>query len=681
MPRVAPIQTAFNAGEFSPLMYGRVDFEKYASALKTCVNWLPLVQGPLTRRPGTIHVAEVKNSAKKTRVVRFEFSTTQAYILEFGDLYFRVYADHARVGTVEVATPYTEAQLFDLKFAQSADTLYVAHPAHPPAKITRSAHTTWAIVDLVFLDGPWLAVNGTGTTLTFSATTGTGVTCTASAVAGINGGAGFQTTDVGRFIRAKTSGAKWGWAEITARASTTQVTVTIHQSMGATTATANWRLGAWSDTTGYPSTVAFHQDRLLWDGGAAAPQTIYGSKTGDYLNHAPTDYAATPVVAADNSLTIPLNSQDVQVLRWMQTDEKGLMAGTVSGEWLVRPSENGEALAADQPPNAAQVTFYGSSTVAPVRAGAVALYLQRNARKVRELVFVFTDDKYKSPDMTRLAEHITYGGLTEMAFQLDPQSVVWAARADGQLLGMTYERDEGVVGWHRHVLGGSFGGGDAVVESVAVIPHPDGDRDEVWMVVKRTIDGGTKRYLEYMSKVWENGDEQATAVYFDSAVIYDGAATDTITALGHLEGETVSVKADGAAHPDRVVSGGEITLDREASQVVVGLGYNSDGQTLRNNAGAANGTAQGKTQRKHKVVFRLHDTLGFTAGKDFDHLDPHIVRTSADESDTAVPLFSGDWVKTWDGGYSREDLVCFRASQGFPATLIALMPQQDTQDG
>jgi hypothetical protein len=672
MAKVAPIQTAFNAGEFSPLLYGRVDFEKYGSALKTCENLVPLVQGPVTRRPGTIYVAEVKTSSTKTRVVRFEFSTTQAYILEFGDLYMRVYASHARVGTVEVVTTYTEDEIFDLKFAQSADTLYVAHPAHAPAKVTRASHTSWAIADLAFLDGPWLPVNGTATTLTFGATTGTGVSCTASA-------ATFASTDVGRQIRAKTTGAKWGWATITGYTSTTVVTVTINEDMGATTATANWRLGVWSDTTGYPSVVTFYQDRLLWDGGAAAPQTIYGSRTGDYLNHAPTDYATTPVVADDNSLAIAMNSRDVQVIRWMLPDEKGLLVGTVKGEWAVRPSASGEALT---PTNqkADQLTRYGSSTVAPAEAGATALYVQRSGRVVRELVFVFADDKYKSPDMTRLAEHITYGGITEIAFQLAPLSVLWAVRDDGVLLGFTYERDESVVGWHRHILGGVFGSGDAIVESVAVIPNPAGDADEVWMVVKRTVNGGTVRYLEYMSKVWERGDTQETSVYFDSAVVYDSTATTTITGLGHLEGETVAVKADGAAHPDKTVASGTITLDVSATQVVVGLGYNSDGVTLRNNAGAVNGTAQGKTQRKHRLAFRLHDTLGFSAGPALDDLEPHIVRVTTDASGQPPGLFSGDWSKAWPGGYSTDDLVAFRFNQGFPGTLEAIMPQQDTQD-
>lgn len=146
MPLVAPAQTAMNTGELSPLMYGRVDFAKYKNAMGLCYNHVILTQGPVMRRPGTQFVVEVKDSAKAVRVYRFEFSTTQAYILEIGDLYIRICKDHGQVESggspVEITTTYTEAEIWDLKFTQSADTLYIAHPAHAPTKLTRSSHTS-----------------------------------------------------------------------------------------------------------------------------------------------------------------------------------------------------------------------------------------------------------------------------------------------------------------------------------------------------------------------------------------------------------------------------------------------------------------------------------------------------------------------------------------------------------
>src|SRR6185436_2310569 len=219
MPRATWLQTNFNGGEWSPLMYGRVGIEQYKSALATCLNYVPTLQGGLTRRPGTRFVAEVKNSANAVRLVRFEFSITQAYILEFGPNYIRFYTNGGQLLSAgvqyEVATTYAADELSQLSFAQSADVLYIAHPAHPPAKLQRIAATNWTLTDINFLDGPYLSVNTTATTLTPSGSSGS-VTVTASA-------ATFAATDVGRMLRIK-AGGTWLWGKITAFADSTHVT-------------------------------------------------------------------------------------------------------------------------------------------------------------------------------------------------------------------------------------------------------------------------------------------------------------------------------------------------------------------------------------------------------------------------------------------------------------------------
>ena len=339
MSKVSPIQNNFNGGEISPLLYGRPDVDRYKTGLKTCKNFIPLVQGPVERRPGTVFMKEVKTSSLSTRIVRFEFSTTQAYILEFGNLYCRFYKDNGPIlsststvsaatkanpcvvtdnshgysngdeifitgvvgmtelnnkyylvagkttntyqltdidgnninstgfttyssagtsaQTVELTTTYATADLFQLKFAQSADILYVTHPSYEPRKISRTSNTAWTITDMTFSDGPYLRTNVETTTLTLSATTGS-VTVTASAVTGINGGDGFLASDIGRLIRWQDAASEWTFLTITARADTTHVTATIDgPDASATTATANWRLGSWSDTTSYPAAVMF----------------------------------------------------------------------------------------------------------------------------------------------------------------------------------------------------------------------------------------------------------------------------------------------------------------------------------------------------------------------------------------------------------------------------------------
>ena len=299
-----------------------------------------------------------------------------------------------------------------------------------------------------------------------------------------------------------------------------------------------------------------------------------------------------------------------------------------------------------------------------------------------EAAYVFQNDGFQAPDISLLAEHITRGGVADTTYQRTPHSIVWSVRADGVLLSATYDRGQDVIGWGRHPIGGvsDAAGTGAKVESIDVLPTPDGTRMELWLVVQRYVNGATKRYVEYMSSFWERGDDQKDAFFVDSGLTYNGVPVTSVTGLDHLEGETVTILADGAAHPDKVVSSGAIALDRSASVVHAGKGYNSDGQTLRNNAGSADGTAQGKIQRKNRVIFRVHDTLGLQVGATFDKLFAPTIRTSADAMDTAVPLFSGDIEVPLEGGYSTEDLVCWRISQPFPATILAVMPQQVTQD-
>lgn len=752
MPKASPIQNSFNAGELSPLLYGRTDIDKYSSGLKLSENGIPLIQGPWTRRPGTKFVAQVKDSAAKTYVRRFEFSTTQAYILEFGDRYIRFYRNNGRItqtaqnitgatqanpvvvtydgpdtyvngdrvvitGVVgmtqlnnreftvanvnagantlelsgvdgtgydayvsggqiakiyEISSPYETADLPDLKFTQSADVLYITHPDFAVRTLTRSGHTSWTLAELEFEDGPYLPENLTETTLTPSAMTGTSINITASSTTGINDDQGFLATDVGRLIRIEHSGT-WGYARITSRTSSTVVVADVESDFGATTASSAWRLGLFSDTTGHPSCVTFYEDRLGFAGCPVAPGRIDFSRSGDYPNFAPTDPDGT--IADDHALSFTLNERQVHAVQWMASDEKGLLVGTVGGEWIVRPSSQGEALS---PTNisAKLATVYGSKGVQPVRAGRGTLFVQRQARKLRELAYVFEVDGFRAPDMTLLSEHITAGGIDDMAYQQEPYSIVWAVRGDGMLLGFTYDREQDVLAWHKHPLGGT----DAAVESVATIPSADGTYDELWMTVRRTINGATVRTVEYMTRFPEEDDPQEDDFFVDCGLRYSGSAADEMTGLWHLNGETVAILADGAAHPNATVVNGKVTLDRNVTKAAIGLACPARGQTLRIEAGAADGTAQGKTKRIHRVVFRVQRSAGFKVGRDFDNLDSIPFRTSADDTGTAVPLFSGDKEVSWEPGYDKEGYICWKQDQPLPLTIVAIMPQVVTQD-
>tara|TARA_R110000787_G_scaffold28355_1_gene77550 strand:- start:434 stop:3436 length:3003 start_codon:yes stop_codon:yes gene_type:complete len=691
MARVSPIQNNFNGGEISPLLYGRPDVDRYKTGLKTCLNFIPLVQGPVERRPGTVFIKEVKTSSAKTRIVRFEFSTTQAYILEFGNLYVRFYKDNGVIrttgstisgatkanpvvitdtahpyangdelfiqgvvgmtelndkyyriankaantyqlqdiggtnidgtgftayssagtaeNTVELATTYTTAQLFQLKFAQSADILYIVHPDQKPRKISRTSDVNWSITDITFSDGPFLPTNSEETTLLLSGTSGsvtvtatdpttaaiTGATAAKPVVItdvahgfssgdtifiaavggmvelnnifyhltkinddsyslqdtsdvdidgtgftsytsggtaaqhtnGINGQDGFKSTDVGRLIRWEDAAGEWTFLTITAVANARTCTAFIDgPDASATTATTSWRLGVWSDTTGYPGAITFHQNRLVFAGPRDLPQRIDMSRTGDFENFAPTEVDAT--VVDDNAVTDNLSADTVNAIRWVADDEKGLLSGTVGGEWVTRPSDTG-GITTPANVQSKRSSGFGSANIAPIRAGRAMLFIQRALKKVRELAYVFEDDGFKAPDLTLISEHISRSGIVEMAYQGEPQSLVWIVLVDGTLICMTYERDQKVVGWSRHKIGGVSDAGtkQAMVESVATIPNPAGAADELYMVVRRRVNGATVRYIEYLKPHWDDSKDQEDAFFVDSGLSLDSPLTIT----------------------------------------------------------------------------------------------------------------------------------------------------------
>lgn len=694
MPKVSPLQSSFASGEFSPLMKGRVDLDRYKAALETCVNFLPTVQGGLTRRPGTKYVAQTRYSGTTpSRLVRFEYSTTQAYILEFGDLYIRFYKDNAQIesspGTAyQIVTGYADEDLFQLKFTQSADVLYITHPAYKPAKLTRTGHTSWTLTDIDFQDGPYLPINPTYTTagltvttLTPSATSGS-IGVTASAVAGINDGTGFQTSDVGRLIRLKDAAGNWTWAKITSRSSTTVVQAAVMgPALSSTAAVSVWRLGAWSFIPGYPACSTFHEGRLFFGGAPFRNQRFDGSCVDDYENFSPS--LADGTLSDSKALSFTLDSDDVNAIRWMKSEEKGLLVGTVAGPWVVRPSSQGEALTPITT-TAKPAGRFKTANIDPVRAGKATIFVQASGRKVRELIYYYEVDGFKAPDLTQLAEHVTESGIVDMAYQDDPQGIVWCVRADGVLAAMTYEREaEGVqVAWHRHILGGSGDseGNHALVESVAVIPSSDGTTTEVWMIVKRYLFGQTKRYVEYLTPIFDDTIEQEDAFFVDCGLTYEGSSTSTITGLDHLPSETVAVLADGAVQTSKTVSSNQISLDYPASKVHVGYSYNSDAKLLPLEAGAADGTALGKTRRTHRVGIMLHRSLGLKVGYSFDDLTSLEFRTAGNNMDEAIPLFTGIVSETVDADYDFENSFCIRQDQPLPTTILAIAPQMVTQD-
>ena len=744
MARVAAQLTNFTAGELSPRLDGRNDLAKYSAGCATVENMVIYPHGAAARRPGTQYVASVKTPANKTRLIPFEFSTEQTYILEFGNQYIRFYRNNGQIESggspYEISTPYLTAELFDIKFAQSADVMYLTHPNHQTRKLSRTGHTSWTLAAVEFTNGPYLDTNTTATTLTTSAhTVGTGRTLTASAVTGINSGSGFLATDVGRQIRFRD-----GYGIITAFTSTTVVTIEILIDMGSTSASTDWSLGSFSTTTGFPSCVSFFEQRLVFAASINNPQTVYFSKSGDYENM---DANIGGTVADDDAIIYTIASNQVNAIRFL-TSARTLIIGTAGGEFVVSGGGDNSPIT---PTNIMikKQSNHGAANVDAISVGNATLFLQRAKRKIRELAYNFDVDGYVAPDLTILAEHITEGNVVEMAYQEEPLAIIWCVRGDGQLIALTYQREQEVVAWHRHIIGGVFGTGDAVVESVAVIPTDDSEY-ELYMIVKRTINGATTRYVEYLHTFNFDQTDNTSFNYLDSQLDLSKSqttltagisATDTtipvasisglsasgkikiggeiisyaaisslnltgctrgqnittatshtsgdtvkevvniIAGLDHLEGQTVSILVDGATHPTKVVASNQITLDRFGTDVKVGLSYTSILKTMRIDAGSQDGTSQGKTKRIYEVTARLFETVGVEVGPDLNNMERIPFRTSADPMDQGIPPFTGDKEVEFRGNYDTDGFMMVRQTQPLPLTLLSLYPRLVTNDG
>ena len=743
MARVAAQLSNFTAGELSPRLDGRNDLAKYSAGCATVENMVIYPHGAAARRPGTQYVAEVKTSSAKTRLIPFEFSTTQTYILELGNQYIRFYRDNGQIlssgSPYEISSPYLTAELFDIKFAQSADVMYITHPSHKTRKLSRTGHTSWTLTEVDFTNGPFLDANITTTTLTPSAA-GTGSrTITASAVTGINSGSGFLATDVGRQIHFNS-----GYGTITAITSTTIVTANITTAFANTNAITNWYLGAFSDTTGHPSCVSFFEQRLVFAATTNNPQTVYFSRSGDYENM---DANIGGTVADDDAIIYTIASNQVNAIRFMAAG-RTLIIGTAGGEFTVSGGGDNDAVT---PTNILikKQSNHGAANTDAIAVANATLFLQRAKRKIRELAYNFDVDGYTAPDLTILAEHVTEGGVTEMAYQEEPLAIIWCVRNDGELVALTYQREQEVIAWHRHVFGGAFGSSKAVCESVAVIPTEDSEY-ELYMIIKRTINGATKRYVEYLNKFDFDQTDNTSFNFLDSQLNYSGATStlngdisnsattvtvasgtdftssgkikiggeiitytgkstndltgctrgtesttavahtsgdtvkqvvNSLSGLNHLEGQEINILADGSTHPNKTVASNAVNLDRFANSVKIGLGYTSLLKTMRIDAGSQNGTSQAKTKRIYEVTARLYESVGVEIGPDLNKMERVPFRKSSDPMDQGIPPFTGDKEVEFRGDYDTDGFMIVRQTQPLPLTVLSLYPRLITNDG
>jgi hypothetical protein len=508
-------------------------------------------------------------------------------------------------------------------------------------------------------------------------------------------------------------------------------------------ATDDFALGAFGETTGYPSCVTFFEQRLVFAGTNTQPQTLWFSRSGDYENMSENYHGE---IADDDAIVYTIASNQVNAIKFLSSS-RSLIVGTTGGEFAVTGGGTDDAIT----PTNILIKKQSNNGVADVNAlqvGNVTLFLQRAKRKIRELAYNFDVDGYVAPDLTILAEHVTESGINQMSYMQEPNQIVWCVREDGQLVGMTYQREQQVVAWHRHIFGGVFGTGNAVCESVATIPTDDKEY-QTWVIVKRTVNGVTRRYIEYINEFDFDENDNTSFNFLDSQlgyvgetttlnttinttassiiltsatsfpssgsikiddeiITYTGKSTNTLTGcsrgtngtvaashtsgvtvyrlvslisgLNHLEGHIVDVLADGTVHPSRTVSAGAISLNAPYNSVKVGLPYTSILQTMRLDAGSQDGTSQGKIKRVFDITVRLFETVGVEIGPDLDHMETIPFRSSSVPMNEPVPVFTGDKELEFRGDYETEGFIYLRQTQPLPLTILSLYPRLITND-
>lgn len=841
MPKASPGIFAFNSGILGRTVSARVEIDKYPRACRVLENFIPKIQGPAVKRSGTRFVDEAKDPLLPFRFIPFEFSVVQEYTLVFGELNFRVYRDGARVATVEVTTIYPATDIQAITFEQSADVLYLTHKEHPPQKITRIADDDWTIEEIDFQYPPMSPQDPRGFTMFADGTTGTTITVTSSGnfFDASMIGAFFEMSEIpasehplwvsddnpdnwqsANFVgddlcyfeenvysavaplpsSPKTTGHDppvhlegekldkfftWlfvnsgkGFGKITAVAGDgLSCTLDVDTDgielpasvVGSGNKTLDWKLGAWNNHNGFPAAVAFSQDRLFYAGTLVHPQTIWGSVTGDYENH-------DRLLEATGALVVTLNVDDLNAIEWINELDV-LTVGTQGGVFTISASNPDAGLA----PNDIQARRRARIGTLPglpsVSIDSAILFVQRSGERLHELAFVDETQRFAAPSMNSLNEEILESGVAWSAWQREPYRVLWVGLNNGKLVAFTYERREGVAAWHAHVIGGT----DVFVETGSVTPHPDGDEDQLWLGIRRTINGATVRYIEILEKTWRRSFAIKDAFFVDSGIsgdtndtiqslfliqhhsmqaVNNGAlvftdvphgylvgqvikingsqhgelvlpgvffkvlsipttttfyladlngnqfvfeeegpvenitggtvqqafftGVDSVSGADHLIGETVKVLADGSTRPDAVVdSMGEIEIDPPAICVTIGLRYAARLEPMELEAGSADGTAKGKTQRIEHLVIELDQTGdGLLYGDSFDDLTEVPGRDVSDDMDTPPTLTDGytDFLE-FEGDYALDDVIALEHDTPLPCTILGIFPQLNTQDG
>lgn len=584
-------QKSFTGGVLSPSLYSRNDLSKYEVGLKILKNGFVRAEGCVSNRAGLELICEVKDSSLPVRLIPFSFNTEQTYVIELGNNYARFIKDGGQIvypqnypnvnQPVEIATSYQAKDLYNIKYAQNADVLTLCHNDYPACELSRLSHYDWSLTSIDFkpqilppqnLTAAWTGDSTNPTTYKYVVTAVKADTYEES-------NRSEEVSVVGELE------SSWGTTEyitINFTAVANAVEYNVYKSVngifayvGTTSTTSFTDDKIEPDFTSTapvytnpfengnnPACVNYFQQRKVFACLKNSPQQLVASQTSTNNN-----FNISRPLAASDSINITLSEREVNEIRHIIA-LNDLILLTSGGEWKLNGSDG--AFSASSSLIASPQSFYGCSNVPPVVSGNMILFAQSGGSVIRDLGYTYLSNSYDGEELSIFANHLFEGKqVVDMAYSKEPYRILWCVMSDGTINALTYNKKQEVAGWHQHETKGKF-------EAVAVIR--ENFEDIPYFIVKREINGQTKRFIERMST--RIIDKTEDGVFLDCSLKYEGTPIQTITGLNHLEGEFINILADGSAIIGKKVENGCVTLDYPASKIIAGLPYEFELETL-----------------------------------------------------------------------------------------------------
>lgn len=733
MVRVSPSTTSAASGELSSLMYARNDYARYKNGARKARGFMVLPEGAATRLPGTKFLGNT-HLDRPARLMRFAFKDEDAVLLEWTDLLLRFWRGGALVPASGVSDPYSIATPYSLERANrlqsllSSDRIYLTEGELPPQRLSRFALDDWSIEKTPFENGPFSPRNidqakelsisavvgnitvtsnfdlfepghvgvlfrifevDTSATPEWSPDVSTGVGSqfyyngNVYRISGFDGGAP-GTTGVNPPVHLEGS---WlsekggpiyefindgsGIVEITGVTNAQSASAVVRKRLPTgliNTPSYRWAEQAWSDLKGYPRAIGAYRQRHVYGRTPGEPRTLWHSVIGGTV-----DMSANGGDDEGFSYILDSDRRENGEITYIVGAGGVLHIGTTAGEFIGSSSDADRAYA-EETAIFDNDTDVGSAEIEPVTVAGKVVFLDKTLRRLVTLL-IGESGKFEDEQLTQIARHILAPGAVKLVFQKNPIPMIWAVLSNGELVGCTYILKQQVLGFHRHKLAGGQ------VIDAEVMPSDDGSSEVLELVVARSIGGQQRHFREQLQDPFVDLDgedallEDAWLLF--AAVRYQGVATDTITGLDHLEGETVVAWTNVGAIVDLVVSGGQVILDEPVTSAIVGLDATPDQvfETLDTRAGTPDGGDEGRNKSHRATGVHVHRTAGGTFS--VVQIEEGVERASDPEPilrpTYAIPISLKNGVFDLAGhkGWSKQSYFRFKPEPGAPLTILA----------